>query len=519
MKKMLFMAMMAMTMVACSSETPELPDNGTENERPVDKEEVGNVNPSLANLVDVHKAMADAFNNLPTATKKDLKQFMGDYSFVNSSYKNNKYIIQFADNTVSVLDLNSYSTTGSRAVTPIAKGAASRGTEKADSLLSNEKVLLWEAAPFGGSIAGKVGELMEAYAGTENVVRLSGAECTWQSLMQLSEYATVVFNGLGADGGWLVTGQEYIEQLDYSSMKKYIGIYSAVVDKKLKHYYMVNADFISENMAPMIERGVVFNASSSSADGDALAQAFAKIGYPTYIGFDNMVPEEWAVEKAELFFTGMMGVRLSTGDAFKNGVGEAYEYMLDNNNKVKVAGVLKGDKKLYSTFTAMTDMIAVNNILEYYKCDESISYESLLADGKIVLDYYGRVNMLDLGDAGLEGVIAPQFSWLTKLFMLNLDNNALSGEIPSFMGEFEQMSSLLLNDNQLTGNIPESFKGYYENNGFVNLTGNKMEGQIPFGKYTDIKVFFTFDRKYSYDSDGTVTTNDHGLWFADEPIQ
>ena len=126
--------------------------------------------------------------------------------------------------------------------------------------------------------------------------------------------------------------------------------------------------------------------------------------------------------------------------------------------------------------------------------------------------------MLDLGECGLEGKICREFSWLNKLYLLNLDGNELSGEIPSFMGNFANLTSLMLNDNRLTGNLPASFQNYYEKNAFVNLTGNQMSGQIPFGKYVDAKWFFTFDRKYDYLPDGTVVTNEHGLWFVDEPF-
>ena len=127
--------------------------------------------------------------------------------------------------------------------------------------------------------------------------------------------------------------------------------------------------------------------------------------------------------------------------------------------------------------------------------------------------------MLDLGECGLEGGVSDRFMWLDQLYMLNLDGNRLSGEIPAFLGELPRMTGLMLQDNLFTGNIPASFERYYTNSGFVNLTGNKMNGQIPFGKYADNNIFFQFDHKYQYESDGTVTTNDHGLWFSDEPVK
>ena len=81
---------------------------------------------------------------------------------------------------------------------------------------------------------------------------------------------------------------------------------------------------------------------------------------------------------------------------------------------------------------------------------------------------------------------------MDQLYLLNLDGNSLSGEIPAFMGDFVNLTCLMLNDNKLTGNVPGSFLKYYEKNAFINLTGNKMNGQIPFGKYVDATEFPLF---------------------------
>ena len=520
MKKIFLTAMAAMIMVACDSETPEVPGNKTSNEEnKTEKPEGQKKNPSMTDVIGIHQSVAKALDNKPTASKVDLTDYAKGFSLTKSTCKNNKYKLEFADGTVSVLDLNNYesknenrSTTGSRS------NAASRSEEENDSTFSNSKVLVWEAAPFGTVLTDDAHQLLLNYMGKDNVKTMSGADCTWQSLMEMSEYAVVIFNGLGVDGGWIVTGQEYTDALDYSSVKEYIGIYSAVVDGQLKNYYMVTDAFISKFIAPMVKKGLVFNASASGADGNGLAKAFATIGYPAYVGLDSMPDEEWTTSMTEIFLTSLFADRTSTGDAYAL-VEEEHQYTDALGKEVKVGFKMEGEQSLYAPYTEFTDRMAVTRILENYGVDGKYTFESLVEDNKIVLDYYGRINMLDLSDMGLEGEIEPLFTWMDQLYLLNLNDNKLSGDIPAFLGEYPNLTSLMMSNNELTGNIPATFKKLYENGGVVSLTNNKMNGQIPFGKYADNNIMFRFDHKYQYDNDGTVTENEHGLWFSDEPVK
>lgn len=522
MKRMFLMTVMAMMMAACNNETPEMPDNSQGDEKPGNQTEQPDSPkkaPSMGEVINLHKAIADAVGNKPSTEKVNLANYVKDYSYVKDTYKNNKYIIEFADGQVSVLDLNPYeSKTENRTTRASRQVKDSRSGEANDSTFSNSRILLWEPAPFGSVVNDNAKKLLTDYVGVDNVVSLSGGDCTWQSLMQLSEYAVVLINGLGVDGQWVVTGQEFIEALDYSSIKQYISIYTAIVDGVLKNYYMVNDKFIAECLAGMNERGVVFNAAASGAEKDGLADAFAKIGYPTYVGLDNMSEKEWTTEKVETFMTTLFAGHSSTGEAFKAIEGD-YEYPDVLGNTVKVGFRFIGDENLYCPYTAFTDKMAVMKMLDLYGVADKYDFEGLLAANKIVLDYNGRINMLDLSEKGLTGSICKELMWLDQLYMLNLGENALSGEIPAFLGNYPHLTSLMLDDNQLTGNVPTSFQGYYDKGGFVNLSGNKLEGQIPFGKYTDNNMFFKFDRKYQYMDDGGVIENESGLWYSDEPIQ
>ena len=61
---------------------------------------------------------------------------------------------------------------------------------------------------------------------------------------------------------------------------------------------------------------------------------------------------------------------------------------------------------------------------------------------------------------------------------LDLQNNALSGEIPAELVSFTNLEHLRLNDNQLTGEIPASL-GRLENLTLLHLSGNQLTGCVP----------------------------------------
>ena len=61
---------------------------------------------------------------------------------------------------------------------------------------------------------------------------------------------------------------------------------------------------------------------------------------------------------------------------------------------------------------------------------------------------------------------------------LDLQNNALSGEIPAELLNFTNLEQLRLNDNQLTGEIP-SVLGRLENLTLLHLSGNQLTGCVP----------------------------------------
>ncbi|WCJ26783.1 somatic embryogenesis receptor-like kinase 1 [Euphorbia peplus] len=73
---------------------------------------------------------------------------------------------------------------------------------------------------------------------------------------------------------------------------------------------------------------------------------------------------------------------------------------------------------------------------------------------------------VDLGNAGLSGLLVPQLGNLVNLqYFLDLEHNQLSGTIPSSLAYLKSLTILKINSNKLSGSIPM---------GIINLviTGN-----------------------------------------------
>lgn len=516
MKKYTLMTVLSFLMTACGGDSTEMPGTYPEDNN-VENSSKDKVNPTLGDVITLNKKIADAFNNKPTLTQADLEEFMGNFTFEKCTYKNNKYLIVFKDGTQTVLDLNNYKSKASSKANSRSAGHTESRAEVSDSLLSNAKVLFWESSPMGTTQHDRIGKLVEDYVGVENVTVLSGENCDLQSVVNMAEYATVIINALGFNDEWLVTGLEYTEHFDYSSLQEYISIYSTVVDGKLKHYYMVNQKFVSKFVAPINERAIIFNVSPSGFEKGVLADAFQQSGFSTYIGFDNMTNEELTGEKAEYFFTAMLEGHVSVQKAADEYLLKTEEIKIDQiENPVSVSCKIKGSDKVYYPYTTATDKMAIKRIVEQYKL--GLDLESLEDDNRLAYGYDGRIIILDLSYMQLEGAISEQFSHLTELIMLDVSGNSLTGNIPSELGNFTKMTAINLSNNELTGNVPTSFRGYYDANKSINVRDNQLTGQIPFGKYSDNKEFFQFDHRYEYTTDGKVYDNQTGLWFVDEPI-
>ena len=90
----------------------------------------------------------------------------------------------------------------------------------------------------------------------------------------------------------------------------------------------------------------------------------------------------------------------------------------------------------------------------------------------------GLVEVLNLTENGLLGMIPLEIGNLGNLRILSLSINQLSGEIPSSIGQLKELTTLYLANNQLSGNIPVEL-GDLTNLTLADLYNNQLSGNIP----------------------------------------
>ena len=84
-----------------------------------------------------------------------------------------------------------------------------------------------------------------------------------------------------------------------------------------------------------------------------------------------------------------------------------------------------------------------------------------------------------LNDNQLTGEIPSEIGNLTNSGYLYLSNNQLTGEIPSEIGNLTNLTHLILSENQLTGEIPVEI-GNLTNLLTLDLEYNQLNGEIPY---------------------------------------
>ena len=96
----------------------------------------------------------------------------------------------------------------------------------------------------------------------------------------------------------------------------------------------------------------------------------------------------------------------------------------------------------------------------------------------VTTDANGRVTNLDLDDNQLSGALPTQLGNLANLQQLRLTNNQLTGTIPAELRNLTNLKTLALGGNQLSGTIPP-WLGSLANLEELSLWGNELTGTIP----------------------------------------
>ena len=93
-------------------------------------------------------------------------------------------------------------------------------------------------------------------------------------------------------------------------------------------------------------------------------------------------------------------------------------------------------------------------------------------------DDAGRVTELNLQENNLTGQIPSEVGNLSSLIILDMDSNRLSGSMPSALGNLANLQKFDLSDNELDGPVPSQM-GNLANLRILNLHTNQVSGEIP----------------------------------------
>lgn len=102
-----------------------------------------------------------------------------------------------------------------------------------------------------------------------------------------------------------------------------------------------------------------------------------------------------------------------------------------------------------------------------------------------------NLKVLSLTGNKIEGLIPEEIGNLAQLEVLSLRNNKLSGEIPLQIWNLERLKVLNLSNNQLVGNIPSEISNLIELEA-LHLGYNQLSGAIPkeIGSLGNLKLFY-----------------------------
>eukprot|EP00118_Oscarella_pearsei_P014795 m.129484 g.129484 ORF g.129484 m.129484 type:complete len:1101 (+) comp37977_c0_seq5:333-3635(+) len=125
----------------------------------------------------------------------------------------------------------------------------------------------------------------------------------------------------------------------------------------------------------------------------------------------------------------------------------------------------------------------------FLECLHSLTLGQTQLEGEIPKTFHRLQYLysLDLNFLGLRGSLQV-FSNLTSLKFLTLEDNLISGNLPSdFDAQFPQLKILQLKDNRISGNIPEGFR-FPEGMTTFDLSNNSLTGTLPTSIWNSSKI-------------------------------
>ena len=202
-----------------------------------------------------------------------------------------------------------------------APAMVSPGTASSD-IIQNKNVLIW--APFEDQfdidMQPTLDNIFKNSAIDLHVEYLSNSQCTRASLQDLNKYGIIVIDSHGKGGNLIYTREQVSNFVDFM-MQDITNLFNsnyhiATMDDK-KTYYAVTAKFIKNQVNGTLPNSIVFNGSCESMKTDRLVNAFISKGAKTYLGFKAKVLTSTCSNKADQFFSAMVGNDLkTTGQAY-----------------------------------------------------------------------------------------------------------------------------------------------------------------------------------------------------------
>ena len=129
------------------------------------------------------------------------------------------------------------------------------------------------------------------------------------------------------------------------------------------------------------------------------------------------------------------------------------------------------DAKIYAYYTERDALVALYDATGGADWTNSADWSTGAPVSQwhgVTTDASGRVSGLDLQDNALSGEIPADLGNLINLEQLRLNDNQLTGGIPAALGRLENLTLLHLSENQLTGCVPAALMDV-EDNDFAQL--------------------------------------------------
>ena len=246
-------------------------------------------------------------------------------------------------------------------VADLSSGYATKGSGQvdADHIIHNKNVLIW-APYFSGK--GAFEQAMETSLRPIfdnspvdfDIKYMTDAQCTRASLMDMTKYGIVVFDTHGS-GGNLIYTRELVDDSD-SFVEYLISNFTPVVTMVEGYYdawgtyYAVTAKFVREVVSGTFPNSIIFNGSCQSMKTSKLSSAFIGKGAKAYLGFTKNVGVPACIEKADEFFSALVGPELKTvGDSFIQDIdftdgNHLNSYLMSGDPQMRFyLGLLNGD--------------------------------------------------------------------------------------------------------------------------------------------------------------------------------